>query len=228
MSCLHHWGPKTQKTLPAVLQKTHRGQPVCLCNFSQDVEYSRRGLPYDFYLNTAPTKTPRNVATPPMSNMRNPLLTPLVPKIFALTAPRTNNNTSPRKTETGKAVETGSSRYGNSGTNPEIKYERNMITPPTTKYFIGSPALETYSSAERSERKLPAAIENASTKIKTIPARNMVPTETPAVAMPARSPVVETRLSSTPKIKLRVHNAKKFREVWSIISPIVTFLMLFF
>ena len=59
----------------------------------------------------------------------------------------------------------------------------------------------TYSSTECSDRKLPAVIEMASTKISTTPVSKMVDFGTSATAIPDNSPTVETKLSSTPKIK---------------------------
>src|SRR3989344_3129963 len=62
--------------------------------------------------------------------------------------------------------------------------------------------------AEFSVRKLPTAMENASTKIKTIPGSKISTLATPPMATPESRPTVETRLSSAPKIKLRTYKTK--------------------
>src|SRR3989344_3458747 len=59
------------------------------------------------------------------------------------------------------------------------------------------------SSADCSERKLPTAMENASTDTSTTPLTRIAFCGTPAIAMPERSPTVETKLSSTPNTKVR-------------------------
>ena len=50
-------------------------------------------------------------------------------------------------------------------------------------------------------------MENASTKIKITPVKSIVSLEIDAAATPDKSPTVETRLSSTPKIKFRKKEA---------------------
>jgi len=51
------------------------------------------------------------------------------------------------------------------------------------------------------ERKLPTAIDNPSTNNNMAPVSRMVDLGTSATATPDKSPTVETKLSSTPKIK---------------------------
>ena len=82
-----------------------------------------------------------------------------------------------------------------------MKYEQNIIAPEI-KLVLFDPLIPLeYSSADNSDRKLPAAIENASTKISTTPVKKIVSLGTPAIAIPESNPTVETKLSSTPKIK---------------------------
>src|SRR3989338_5309476 len=79
----------------------------------------------------------------------------------------------------------------------------NMVIPPRYERESGIfPALFS-SFVELSDKRLPTPIENASTKIRTTPARTIVLTGSPAAATPDNSPTVETRLSSTPNTKLR-------------------------
>src|SRR3989344_8893841 len=82
-----------------------------------------------------------------------------------------------------------------------------MITPPRNEPEAVASRLVVNSSAEVSERKLPAAIENASTKMRMRPVRRIISRATPAIATPESNPTVETRLSSTPKMKLRKYAA---------------------
>ena len=85
--------------------------------------------------------------------------------------------------------------------NPEIKYEKNIIIPEIKLTLVVFSVPVLYPSAEYSDKKLPAAIENASTKISTAPVKKIVSLATPAIATPDNKPTVETKLSSTPKIK---------------------------
>ena len=87
-----------------------------------------------------------------------------------------------------------------------------MMIPPEMKDPKGISLRVVYSSADVSERKLPAAMENASTKMRIMPVRRMVLRDTPAAAIPERSPTVETKLSSTPKIKLRTYMVKNLES----------------
>ena len=73
--------------------------------------------------------------------------------------------------------------------------------PETKLPLVGRSDCVLYSWTEYSETKLPAAIENASTNIKTMPVKNIVSRDISAMAIPDKSPTVETKLSSTPKIK---------------------------
>src|SRR3989338_7066372 len=100
------------------------------------------------------------------------------------------------------AVFTGQMMYGASGMNPDRKYEMNMMLASKKDSVVILPP-SAFSSAEDSERYPPADIENASTRMRTTPVSKIVSLPTPADATPARSPTVETRLSSTPKTKLR-------------------------
>ena len=68
---------------------------------------------------------------------------------------------------------------------------------------VGESLWVSYISTSDSERKLPAAMEIASTKISMTPVVRTVSLVAPAVVIPERSPTVETKLSSTPKIKFR-------------------------
>lgn len=75
-----------------------------------------------------------------------------------------------------------------------------MIIPEIIFLFANTSPL-VYSSTEDSVRKLPTAIDNPSTNNKIIPVSNIVDLGTSATATPDKSPTVETKLSSTPKIK---------------------------
>src|SRR3989344_2500223 len=105
--------------------------------------------------------------------------------------------------ETPSAEKVSQTAYGNRGINPETKYETNITTEAISGFRTEACARLAYSSAEDSDRKLPAAIENASTKISTTPVRKTVPRGTPAIATPESKQTVETRLSSTPNTKFR-------------------------
>src|SRR3989344_3372520 len=117
--------------------------------------------------------------------------------------PRANNAMNVRPIEIPNAETVSQITYGNRGMNPETKYEKNITTEAMSGFRIEARAWLAYSSAEYSERKLPAAIENASTKISTIPVRKIVPRGTPAIATPESRPTEETKLSSTPNTKFR-------------------------
>lgn len=99
------------------------------------------------------------------------------------------------------AIFVGQIRYDERGINPEIKYEQNITAPEIKLVLFDLSSPLAYSSAEDSDRKLPAAIEKASTKISTTPVKKIVSLGTPAIAIPESRPTVETKLSSTPKIK---------------------------
>src|SRR3989338_5293298 len=117
----------------------------------------------------------------------------------------------------GNACATSNARYGNSGMNPATKYAANMITAASTEPRVSSTP-PSISSTEASERKLPAAMENASTKMSTTPVKNIVSRGTPAIAMPERSPTVETSPSSTPNTKLRKKSALRKAVVFISVS----------
>ena len=76
-----------------------------------------------------------------------------------------------------------------------------MIAEATKENFFDLDFLETYSSADCSDKKLPTPMEKASTKIKTIPVNKICFCAMPPTATPESNPTVETKLSSTPKIK---------------------------
>src|SRR3989344_1126011 len=75
--------------------------------------------------------------------------------------------------------------------------------------FVGMSVPLAYPSAEDSDKKLPADMENASTNTSTTPVRKIVFPGTVARAMPESSPTVETRLSSTPKIKFLKNDTER-------------------
>ena len=93
--------------------------------------------------------------------------------------------------------------------NPEAKYETNIIRAPVIDFVEGTLLrLLIYSSADCSDKKLPTPIEKASTKINMIPVNKIVDLGTLAAAIPDKSPTVETKLSSTPNMKLRTYSAE--------------------
>src|SRR3989344_5675414 len=141
------------------------------------------------------------MATPPTMAMRKAFFTTLVLEIWPLIAPRTRSATTEKSMESVKAAFTGQNTYGERGMNPETKYEQNITAPEMRLLLFGLLVPLAYSSADDSDKKLPAAIENASTKMSTAPVRKMVSRGTSAIAMPERRPTVETKLSSTPKMK---------------------------
>jgi len=99
-------------------------------------------------------------------------------------------------------------KYGRSGIKPATTKEANMMAAPAAGAMEGLPApalfpFSSYSSTDSSDRKLPTAMENASTAMKTMPVKSMVEFGTWPMSMPDKRPTVETRLSSTPKIILR-------------------------
>src|SRR3989344_5960440 len=144
---------------------------------------------------------PTAIAIPPTIAILEPFLIMFVPDILAPIIPKMKSAAIDRITEILMAAPAGQRIYGKSGTNPEMKYEKNITNPEMKLLLEGVSAPILSPSAEYSERKLPAAIENASTNIKISPVKNMVPLGTLAIATPERSPTVETRLSSTPNIK---------------------------
>src|SRR3989344_255856 len=162
-----------------------------------------------------PASTPTKIASPPTKAMRTALRHATF--VFRpLQYPSPSSATTEHTIESGNAWPTSNFRYGNSGMNPATKYATNMMAPAVIEPRISSTP-PSISSTDASERKLPAAIENASTNIKTTPVKNIVPRGTPAMAMPERSPTVETSPSSTPNTKFRKKRA--LRRAVDFISP---------
>lgn len=77
-----------------------------------------------------------------------------------------------------------------------------MINEETRDRLNGTAFCALNSCAEFSDKSDPTAIEKASTKIKIVPVSKMVFVSIPTEAIPDTSPIVETKLSSTPKTKL--------------------------
>src|SRR3989344_3969584 len=82
-----------------------------------------------------------------------------------------------------------------------MKYEKNIINPLLIEFLMDISFCFSYSSAECSDKTLPTAIENASTNIKMAPVNITYFREIPVIAIPDNNPTVETKLSSTPKMK---------------------------
>ena len=148
-----------------------------------------------------PATAPITIAIPPIIDIRRALFIKRVPDNVALSNPKPNNATTERKIDACRAVSTDHRRYGKSGMNPARKYEKNIIIAPVIFFRVGVSTPLAYPSAEDSDKKLPADIEKASTKMSTTPVRKIVSLDTAARAIPERSPTVETKLSSTPKTK---------------------------
>src|SRR3989344_145846 len=90
------------------------------------------------------------------------------------------------------------------------------MTPPSGKACVSDTcACSSYSFAACPERISPTPIENASTKIRTTPVRRIDERDIPAAATPERSPTVDTKLSSTPKIKLRTREGERNFFMWT-------------
>jgi len=73
-----------------------------------------------------------------------------------------------------------------------------------------------YSSADDSDKKLPAAMETASTRMSTVPVSKINGRGMSEIAIPESRPTVETKLSSTPKTKFRNCEARCRRDVFTI------------
>src|SRR3989344_6973958 len=88
-----------------------------------------------------------------------------------------------------------------------------MITAARTLGFVGVSVPFAYTSAEDSDKYVPAAIEKASTNISTTPVKKIVFAGTVANAMPDSNPTVDTRLSSTPKTKFLKNDTERALRV---------------
>ena len=100
-------------------------------------------------------------------------------------------------------------KYGKRGISPEILYDTNIIAEAIIEVLFFPTILED-SSVAVSDKKLPTDIEKASTQINTIPEISISLRATPAEAIPANNPTVETKLSSEPKMKFLVYKIKVF------------------
>src|SRR3989338_594266 len=150
-----------------------------------------------------PAAMPTAIAIPPITTILMAFFICRRPEILARTTPRTKSAARENTIETQNADPSGSKAYGKSGIIPEQKYETNIRRPFAIEFDGDTSFFSKNSSADCSERKLPTAMENASTDTSTIPLIRMVFCGTPAIAMPERSPTVETKLSSTPNTKVR-------------------------
>lgn len=116
--------------------------------------------------------------------------------------------------EAGKAVSGGNTMYGTITIKPERKYEKNITTDPEKDRLRATFDLCSNSLAELSESNEPTLMENASTKMRMIPVRSIVARGEPTAAIPDTNPTVETKLSSTPKVKFRIEvEVKNFKGV---------------
>jgi hypothetical protein len=148
-----------------------------------------------------PAREPIAMAIPPTITIRRLLLMNPTLETLALIRPKISRAIKENIIEIGSATLVCQKMYGERGMNPEMKYEKNIIIPETIlRRLVWSSPLRRL-SAEVSDKKLPAAIENASANIKTTPVRNIVSLGTSATAIPDKRPTVETKLSSTPKTK---------------------------
>src|SRR3989338_5433159 len=112
--------------------------------------------------------------------------------------------------------------YGKRGMKPDMKYEINMVIPPTKEGRGETTSCFSYSRVDDSERKLPTPIENASTHIRTVPLKRISERPTPAAATPERSPTVDTKLSSTPNTKFRMKTtAEDCSRVFMVFSRLL-------
>lgn len=109
-----------------------------------------------------------------------------------------------------KACLVSMSMYGERGMRPQIMYEASMMRDATRDLLPFALLFEVDSAVSLSERKLPTDIENASTQIKMMPEITISFLSTPAEAIPAKSPTVETKLSSEPKIKFLAYKINVF------------------
>ena len=113
--------------------------------------------------------------------------------------PSTNSAISDAITDTYLAVFTSNNKYGVKGTNPNKKYEENIISPSAKGENL---TFESTSCVELSDKKDPAPIDSASTDTAIIPVIKICALENwPVEAIPNKRPKVETRLSSAPNIK---------------------------
>src|SRR5688572_27962356 len=146
--------------------------------------------------------------------MRKPRKISGSPAARALITPRKKRSTREILTETMVAW-SGHSAYGANTMIPARRYETNMTPDPASEDAADTNPLCRHSRTDSSERKLPTAMENASTTISTPPANRMVGRSTWAEATPDTNPTVDTKESSTPKMKFR-KNPSRTPVVYSI------------
>lgn len=127
-------------------------------------------------------------------------------RIFALVKPNTKRNAMLIAIDHQKAWLVSISMYGERGMRPQIIYETSMMSEAIRELLSFIARFELDSAVSLSERKLPTDIENASTQIKMMPEITISFLSTPADAIPAKSPTVDTKLSSEPKMKFLAYN----------------------
>jgi hypothetical protein len=138
-------------------------------------------------------------------------------RIFALVNPNTKRNAILIAIDHQKACLVSISMYGERGMRPQIIYETSMMREAMRDLLPFAFVLEVDSAVSLSDRKLPTDIENASTQIKMMPEITISFLSTPADAIPAKSPTVDTKLSSEPKIKFLAYKINVFVAIMCLV-----------
>lgn len=161
------------------------------------------GACFVVYLTTRPTSIPIKIARPPMTSMIIPFLVREVFERFPFIIPRPKSATNEMIIELENAIFVEKNKYGEITTKPAMRYEANIMNADARDTSKETDAFCSNSFAELSDNNEPTHIENASTKMRIMPVNMIVDRGVPAAAIPEMRPMVETRLSSTPNVKLR-------------------------